>query len=387
MKKYAFIPCLLWLVLGLVSCNLDAGEEVQIGEEITYPDELSNKSISDALAQLKGWTGNESSMDITISGPVNQNLLLKLKEGINVLQVKVSEKQKIAADYKFILNFDFSQISGVTGFYECYFNGCPILGSVILPECFTEISKYTFSNCKNLKEIVIPENVCEIGYSAFTKSGLEKITIKSNNLVIKPKAFDSLNADFIIDNSNENKIRIANNLCGSESPFDNTNNKWYNTFHIDEEYQGEDSDFKFTYSKSGDKLFCNIEGKSEDNPVKAKVLISYAKNYDYDHVTGNFNLESPFDLSDIVDEDFIIAPKSMVSFSNSGENCMIYTGKDGVPEGKGLYYSTSLTKALNKYSSKKYLIDLSKFEMSDYNDVYDIWSSFNGGYYLYIADL
>jgi len=387
MKKYAVVPFMLFALFGMVSCMFNNEEVEQIGEELTYPDELYNDSIEAALKQLKGWNSNMSSMNITISGEVNQNLLLKLKEEMNTIQVKVAETQKTSKNYQFLLNMDFSQISGVNSFYECYFTGCPILGSIKLPECFTEISKYTFYKCKNLKEITIPENVSEIGYNAFDQAGLENITIKSNSLVLHNKAFGSLNAKFIIDNSNGNKVQIENNLSTSESPFVDSNNNWYNTFHIDETYEGQDSKYKFSYSKSDDILFCNIEKNNDPSSNKVRVLVSYAKNYTYDGNTDTYNMDSPFDLSDIFNEDVIIAPKSMAAFENAGENCSILTGLQNLPEGKALYYSTSLSNAVNKYKSKKNRIDITKYGLNDYNDIYKLWSSTSGGYYLYIADL
>ena len=51
----------------------------------------------------------------------------------------------------------------------------------IIPNSVTSIGKYAFYNCKGLTELTLPNSVTSIGEYAFDGTGLEKITVESEN--------------------------------------------------------------------------------------------------------------------------------------------------------------------------------------------------------------
>lgn len=69
------------------------------------------------------------------------------------------------------------------------FNSCKKLSSVNIPSGITELPQDIFSECSSLKNIDIPSNIKTIGFSAFSDSGLTKITIPETVSVINGFAF------------------------------------------------------------------------------------------------------------------------------------------------------------------------------------------------------
>ena len=83
-------------------------------------------------------------------------------------------------------------------------------GTVVIPECVTEIGYKAFIYCKYLKTIKIPENVTKIGDEAFRNcSALEIITISKNVREIGEYAFEYCYS--------LKKIRIPENVISIEA--------------------------------------------------------------------------------------------------------------------------------------------------------------------------
>ena len=60
---------------------------------------------------------------------------------------------------------------------------------VNLPDGLTTIGNYAFYHCSSLKEITLPDTLIDIGFSAFSESGLEQVTIPSSVRRIRENAF------------------------------------------------------------------------------------------------------------------------------------------------------------------------------------------------------
>lgn len=61
------------------------------------------------------------------------------------------------------------------------FSGCSNLKEIEIPENVNRISKYAFEKCINLKTLHLPNALCKVDSSAFLDSGIEELTIDSNN--------------------------------------------------------------------------------------------------------------------------------------------------------------------------------------------------------------
>ena len=77
----------------------------------------------------------------------------------------------------------------LTGIGRRAFSNCTALEGMELPDGVTAIGEQAFFNCGKLKSIVIPEGVKQISKFAFSRTGLECITLPSSLIVIEDSAF------------------------------------------------------------------------------------------------------------------------------------------------------------------------------------------------------
>ena len=80
-----------------------------------------------------------------------------------------------------------------------------LVGSLVLPDCITEIGVYAFRHCNSLTSVTIPDSVTKIGFGAFQNcSSLNRVVIPKSVNLIRSKAFAGCSrlTDITVDSEN-----------------------------------------------------------------------------------------------------------------------------------------------------------------------------------------
>jgi len=84
-----------------------------------------------------------------------------------------------------------------------YFNDCPGITSVIIPNSVTNIGASAFRNCTGLTSVTIPASVIDIAINAFNGcTNLTSVTFQASNIKMNAAA-NGINASFPIDLGNK----------------------------------------------------------------------------------------------------------------------------------------------------------------------------------------
>ena len=111
---------------------------------------------------------------VTIIGDFAFANCYKLKK-INIPKSLTSIGNSVFSDCKKLKSVSLPDT--VTQMGDSIFSGCKVLESVKLPKNIKEIPSWTFRGCKNLTKFKISSNIEKIGYEAFSRTGLTKVTV------------------------------------------------------------------------------------------------------------------------------------------------------------------------------------------------------------------
>lgn len=179
--------------------------------------------ISDGVAKLKRYTGNDTKVNIPTyittqhidnqcTHSKNHNIIAIGEHafGKNITLEEITIPSEVTSIDKYC--FKRCRSLKVITLYthklnyigDGAFDGCNSLESFSIPDSVTCINPKVFKDCILLKDIKIPYSVTTIfGKAFYGCSSLESLTVLNNNITIKSRAFekcDSLNKLYILSN-------------------------------------------------------------------------------------------------------------------------------------------------------------------------------------------